>query len=99
MKRFFLLCFVLLAVCVCFKAYNLRSQESKDYVLEGLIVSNLEALAGGESGTVTGEIDCYNTYNSCWFWNCEQIWRCSGIDCYDVKCDSKSDLGKCQRKG
>lgn len=91
MKNSFLttlfVCIVILSTC-----YSVFSNKKP---VPDLLLSNLEALANSESGTSTGSVTCYSTYNSCWFWNCEHIWRCSGNECYDVKCDSKSDMGTC----
>ena len=88
---------VLIIVCT-FSFFNIRNkQDGKKELLNSLFLANVEALAGNESGAVTGEVKCYDTYNSCWFWNCEHIWRCDANDCYDVKCDAKSDEGKCYK--
>ena len=63
-----------------------RSENNMDCdPIQLLKINNLEALSqnegsGGSSQTVT----CWNEYSDCWFWNCEHVWRCSTIECYDV---------------
>jgi hypothetical protein len=86
-----------LAMIVGLAGYNvnlaLNTNESCDAKIK-----NAEALAdneNGESGTSTDSVVCYNTYSECWFWACSYIWRCSGINCYNQKCDEQSDKGSC----
>jgi len=37
----------------------------------------------------SGSVTCYSIYDSCWFWNCTQIYRCTPNNgCYSVSADS-----------
>ena len=60
-----------------------------------LKLNNLEALSVPESGASSRQVTCYNNYSTCWFWNCEKIWRCSTVECYEVKSDSKDEKDIC----
>lgn len=89
-----LLLFVLMISCISFFLIKGKTYKKGN---KQLILANIEALAQTESGALTSSVICYNTYSSCWFWNCEHIWRCSANECYDVKCDSKESIGTCYK--
>lgn len=79
-KLFIATCFI--AICSSFLAYKI-DQKSIQKKLSILANANIEALGQIESGGATTGVKCYSTYNSCWFWNCEKIWRCSINQCYE----------------
>lgn len=64
--------------------------------MSALTLSNVEALASGESGGDSGTFTCYSTYNNCWFWDCSTIYRC-GNPCTTATADEWSDQGVCSK--
>lgn len=92
MKHFILLfSMASLIACTCIVNHHFETKPK----FSKLVLHNAEALCNPESGASTSKVICYNTYNSCWFWDCEHIWRCSTLGCEDVKCDDKSDQDVC----
>jgi hypothetical protein len=80
--------FKVIFVFLLFAGLNFGSQPDGEFY--GKEVALEHAIAG------SGGVQCYSTYDSCWFWNCTQIYRCApGGSCYSVSADVWGGSGSC----